>query len=145
MADAKNDKDKVENPLKKNKRLKKEKIRQKHLLKAEKKARLKAEKANNNKKAGNNKNTENAKDACPFISAVITSSDAPTLVAASLSFSIPIAISSGFSTLSSVNSSTASTIGAFIAIYPSTFFFLVWLSSFSFSTFYTTPIFPFLM
>lgn len=57
MADVKDNKDKVKNPWKKNKKLKKEKMCKKRLSKTKKKACLEAKKANNNEEVGDDKDT----------------------------------------------------------------------------------------
>ena len=135
VADVKDDKDKVEDPREKNRRLKREKMRQKHLSKANKKACLKIKKANNDEKAGDDKNVGDDKDtnllapvdaASPSLSAPVAAFFGFLIpVAITLSLLIPVATSPGPLTSSSVNSSPASAMGASIAICPSLLSFFV--------------------
>lgn len=133
MTDVKDNKDKVEDPREKNKRMKREKIRQKYLSKAKKKACLEANKIDNNEKVGNNKNAGDDKDvglSAPVIAislglsaSITTSLNLLAPIATSLGFSVSVAIFLNFLTPDSVNPSCVSATDASVTVCLSLFFF----------------------
>ena len=142
MANVKDNKDKVEDPQEKNKRLKKEKMCKKHLSKAEKKACLKAKKADNNKKAGNNKDAGLLAPAITispdFFASVAASFGPPTSVTASFGLPTSVTTFSGPLTPAFVTPSPIIAISTSIFVHSLLFSFLVWPSLFFFPARYTT-------
>lgn len=150
VANTEDNKDEVEDPQKKNKRLKREKMYQKHLSKAKKKACLEAKEVDNDKNASNNKNESDDKETGFSAPAVVASSGHLTPVTTSLDTFAPVAVfldllapdaaSPGPLTPSSINLSPASATGTSVAVCSSLFPFPIWFSLFSFLARHTTLI-----
>ena len=138
MVDVKDDKNKVEDFWKKNKKLKKEKIYQKRLLKTKKKTHLKAKKANNNKETGNNKNADNYKDNSFFAPVIAISLNLFISITTSLRFPTSVAASFGFLTSDSVIFSFANTTSISVLVYLFLSSFSIQSSLFVFSAHHTT-------